>query len=134
LNPTVCYKTKPLDTSVSRSLFCVSTIPSSNIFSKSVINGVPRACYARLCDTQFLQRRKARHSITIQNGLGFAKLFSGKGFAKPRLMFLKFGGILNSPRAEAGSGRESARDLVFYFGELHKIKKITISKLWILIF
>jgi hypothetical protein len=25
-----------------------------------------------------------------KNGLGFAKLFSGKGFAKPRQMFLKF--------------------------------------------
>jgi len=31
-------------------------------------------------------------SRSIKNGLGFAKLFSGKGFAKPRLMFLKFGG------------------------------------------
>ena len=24
---------------------------------------MPRACYARLCDAQFLQRRKARHTI-----------------------------------------------------------------------
>ena len=38
------------------------------------------------------------------------KLFSGdKDFAKLRLMFLKFGGVLNSVRAEEGSGEESAR-------------------------
>jgi len=31
-------------------------------------------------------------------------------------MFLKFGGILNSSRAEAGSGRESAR--AYFLGNL----------------
>jgi len=28
--------------------------------------------------TPFLQRRKARHAIPMQNGLGFAKLFCGR--------------------------------------------------------
>ena len=37
-------------------------------------------------------------SRSRKNGLGFAKLFSGKGFAKPRLMFFKFGEIGNSAR------------------------------------
>ena len=64
----------------------VSTIPSSNIFSKSIING-----------------------------RSFAKtIFWGKDFAKLRLMFLKFGGVLNSDsRAAEGSGEESARASAF---------------------
>ena len=41
--------------------------------------------------------------------------FLGKGFAKPRLMFLKFGGDFGfCPRGERGLGNESARD--FFLG------------------
>jgi hypothetical protein len=64
-------------------------------------------------------KEKARHAIhrTAQMGRNepfgkmdsvLRKLFSGKGFAKPRLMFLKFGGIEFPPRRrvreECGAG------------------------------
>ncbi|MCX6800136.1 MAG: hypothetical protein NT091_03250 [Candidatus Falkowbacteria bacterium] len=52
-----------------------------------------------------------------KNGRSFAKtIFWGKDFAKLRLIFLKFGGVLNSDsRAEDGSGEESARVSAFLF-------------------
>jgi len=41
------------------------------------------------------------------------KLFSGKGFAKPRLMFLKFGGVwISAPQEGAGGMRGG-----FFFGK-----------------
>ena len=50
-------------------LFCVSTIPSSNIFSKSVINGVPRQTVRELaCEfedkSRFLIRNNFRRSTS----------------------------------------------------------------------
>jgi len=88
------------------------------------------ARYAPLCEAQSFPKWKVRgtqHLQTAQmgrnepfgkNGLGFAKtIFWGKGFAKPRLMFLKFGGILDFARAEKGVWGMNPRGLqLFVFG------------------
>jgi len=46
-------------------------------------------------------------SRSRKNGLGFAKLFCGRrGFAKPRQIFLKFGGVrVSAPQEGAGGMR-----------------------------
>jgi hypothetical protein len=63
-----------------------------------------------------------------KNGLGFAKLFSGKGIAKPRLMFLKFGGDFEF-RPRGGRVWEGIRAGFFsdFFGG-HKKEKYIILK------
>ena len=99
---------------------------------------MPRACYARLCDTQFLQRRKARHTIRTERlkwqevsrsvkWTKFCKNYSlGKDFAKLRQMFLKFGGIpFWVPARRRGLGRKRAGLFFEKIGELKNNYKIT---------
>ena len=88
-------------------------------FQKKLNEWVPRACYARLCDTQFLQRRKARHAIRakrlkyqeVSRSVKWARfcetILREEWFAKPRLMFLKFGGdFVSAPQEGAGGMRD----------------------------
>ena len=55
-------------------------------------------------------------------------IFWGKGFAKPRLIFLA--GILDFARAQEGSGEECARAGIQIFGGVDSYLKLT-EKLYI---
>ena len=67
--------------------------------------------------TQCTERLKWQEVSRSENGLGFAKLFSGEGFAKPRLMFFEIRrGFWISPARRRGLGRNprGLRHFVFW--------------------
>ena len=80
---------------------------------------------APLCEAQSFSKGKGRECANTNADSVLRNYFLGKGFAKPRLLFLKFGVVLNSgSRAEEGSGEESARVSFLDFlagGQLEKI-------------
>jgi hypothetical protein len=104
-------------------LIGVSTIPSSNIFSKSVINGVPRTLRATTRSVVLLQSRSAVNTRSserlkwqeVSRSVKLKKFcenyFLGKGFRKTlaNVFEIRRGFKFGFPRGERGLGNESAR-------------------------
>ena len=73
---------------------------------------VPRALRASVQGTELLQKQKCVETLNANADSVLRSNFAGGGFAKPRLFFLKFGGIrVFAPQEGAGGMRGG--DLVF---------------------
>jgi hypothetical protein len=94
-------------------LYCVFIKPYQNLFSKQKLIAHPCA-KAPLCEAQSFSKGKGRN-VRIQMRTRFCEtILREGGFAKPRLIFLKFSGVLVSAPQESAGGMRG----VFLFGFL----------------